>query len=161
MSDHWSQIKKELCGSGCSTLHSWMLVGPEVTALCQRMSKSFILEKRNSQPHLENAGSICWIWGCSDAHRQNKLTIGSGSKTTIPKRPRSGAKGGPPRYTAVKWAEILAPLLMSSSFSSRRTAELAPEPRDTNTALESLSLQSQSKEIPWLKGPVAPEHWSW
>lgn len=46
-----------------------------------------------------------------------------GSKTAIPERPRSGAKQGPPRYTVVKGAEILAPSQMNNSFSSRGTAE--------------------------------------
>lgn len=73
-----------------------------------------------------NAESICWIWRCSDPQPQNKLTIGSGSKTTVAKGPRSGAKGGPPRYTVVKWAEILAPSQMTSYFSSRHWSHEKP-----------------------------------
>ena len=90
--------------------------------------KKLHVEERNSRPHLEMLNPYAGFWGSSDSHPENKLTIGSGSKTAIPKRPRSGAKAGPPRYTVVKWAEILARLLMTSSLSSRQTAVLALEP---------------------------------
>lgn len=44
---------------------------------------------------------------------------GSGLKTAILKRPRSGAKKGPPRHRATKWTELLGPLPTTSPSSSR------------------------------------------
>lgn len=110
--------------------------------------KKLYLGKGYSQPHLVMLDPYVGFWGCNDPHPKNKLIIVSGSQTTTPKRPKSRAKGGPPRYTVVKWSEILAPLLMTGSFSSRQIAEPTPKPLQANIALDSLSLQGQSQETP-------------
>lgn len=123
-------VKSQLCGSGCGGPYSWMTVAAKTSAL----KKSLHLGKWNPTFLVHwtsplNAGSICWIWGCSGPHPENKLTARSGSKTAIPERLRFGAKRGPPRYTVVKGAEILALSQMNNTFSSGGTAELASRPQ--------------------------------
>lgn len=123
-------VKSQLCGSGCGASYSWMTVAAKTNALkkslhLRKWNPTFLVHRTSPL----NAGSICWIWGCSGPHPENKLTAGSGSKTAIPERPRSGAKRGPPRYTVVNRDEILAPSQMNNSFSSRGMAELASWPQ--------------------------------
>lgn len=52
---------------------------------------------------------------------------GSGLKTAILKRPRSGAKRGPPRHRAAKWTEILGALQTTSPSCSRWRGGLVPD----------------------------------